>query len=106
MPEMTNEELRRFFREGPVQSLRIGGIVETGDTRYLGAVGLSLSQPLFSSILGFNFSGVLSDDARFWVQPVDEGLVAVFRQFESSKYQSTPEDLLAGWVPPEHALEL
>jgi hypothetical protein len=112
MPEMTPEELTRFFREAPLESLKIGGVVETEDTRYLGAVGLSLTQPLFSSILGFNFSGVLSDTARFWTQPLREdeegveGLAAIFRQFDSSKYQATPEDLPAGWVPPEDSLKL
>ncbi len=112
MPEMTPDELVRFFHEEPVEALKIDGLVETEDTRYLGAVGLSLKQPLFSSILGFNFSGVLSDSARFWVQPLREdvegrdGLAAIFRQFDSSKYQSTPEDLVAGWVPPERALQL
>ena len=35
---MTNDELVRFFREGPVESLKIYGFVETGDTRYLGSV--------------------------------------------------------------------
>ena len=112
MPEMTTEELARFFREGPVDSLRIEGIVSTEDTRYLGAVGLALHQPLFSSILGFNFSGILSNDSRFWGRPLrrsvegTDGLAAIFRQFDSSKYQDSPEDLLAGWVPPEDAAKL
>jgi hypothetical protein len=112
MGQMTSDELSRFFREGPVESLRIEGIVETEDTKYLGAVGLSLRQPLFSSILGFNFSGVLSDSARFWLQPISaasegrDGVAAIFRQFDSSKYQSSPEDLLAGWVRPEDAAKL
>jgi len=112
MPELTKDELERFFREGPVEPLRLDGILETEDARYLGAVGLSLRQPLFHGILGFNWSGVLSDSARFWTArapgAVDgqDALVAVFRQFESSKYQATPEDLLAGWVPADEAMRL
>src|SRR5262245_34295630 len=112
MPEITSESLAELFRTGPVESLRIERPVATADTRYLGAVGLSLTQPVFSSILGFPSGGMLSDDARFWVWPIRvavegrDGLAAIFRQFESSPYQSTPEDLIAGWVPPEDALRL
>src|SRR4051812_39041214 len=112
MGMMTSEELSRFFQQGPVNSLRIEGIKLTEDSRYLGAIGLSLRHPLFNSILGFNFSGVLSDSARFLVVPVSaavegkDGLVAVFRQFDASQYQSTPEELLAGWVPPDDAARL
>jgi hypothetical protein len=106
MPEMTPAELSRFFREGPVDPLRIQGIVETEDSRYLGAVGLHLTQPQFHGILGFNWSGILSDDARFYTVSTSEGLVAIFRQFDSSKYQSFPEDLLSGWVPHAEAAKL
>ena len=112
MPEMTSAELSRFFREGPVDALRIAGIVETDDSRYLGAIGLSRIHPLFHSILGFNFSGQLSDSARFWIAPLRaavegrDGSAAIFRDFDSSKYQSFPEDILSGWVPPEDAAKL
>jgi hypothetical protein len=112
MPEMTSQELVRQFMELPVESLRIQGIVETEDTRYLGAVGLSREQPIFSGILGFSWNGYLSDSARFYTLPLRasahgrDGVAAVFRQFDSSKYQATPEDLLAGWVPPEDAHKL
>jgi hypothetical protein len=105
MPELTTVELERFFREGAVEPLRIEKLVETEDSRYLGAVGLSLHHPLFNSILGFNWSGVLSDSARFYIVDAPgavDGMdvrVAVFRQFESSKYQAFPEDIIAGWVP-------
>jgi hypothetical protein len=111
MPEMTEAELVKLFH-GRVEWLKIEGLVETKDSRYLGGVGLSLKHPLFHSVLGFNFSGELSDDSRFWVQPLRaavegrDGLAAIFRQFDSSPYQSTPEDLIAGWVEPERAPEL
>ncbi len=61
---------------------------------------------------GFNFSGELSDSARFWLFPLRaahegrDGVAAIFRDFDSSKYQSFPEDLFAGWVPPEDAPKL
>lgn len=112
MGQLTQEVLSEFFREGSVQSLKLHGVLETEDAKYLGAVGLSLHRPLFHSILGFNFSGVLSDSARFYSVPVSaavegqDGLVAVFRQFDSSKYQAGPEDVLAGWVPLDAAESL
>lgn len=112
MPELTKDELERFFREGAVPALRIDGLVETEDARYLGAVGLARHQPLFHGILGFNWSGVLSDSARFYVVPAPDAVdgmdvrVAVFRQFDSSKYQAFPEDLIAGWVPVADAERL
>jgi hypothetical protein len=112
MSEMTSQELARFFREGPANALRIEGIVETGDARYLGAVGLSLRHPVFNETLGFPSGGFLSDDSRFFLWPIQQstegqdGVAAIFRQFESSKYQASPEDLLAGWVPPEDAPKL
>ena len=64
-----------------------------------------------SSIAGFNFSGELSDSARFFTVPVtrkvegQDGLVVLFRQFDSSQFQTFPEDLLAGWVPPEDEVQ-
>jgi hypothetical protein len=109
---MTPEELSKVFREGIADALRLTGIGETDDARYLGAVGLSRAQPVFRSILGFPWNGFLSDSARFFVVPIRaavegrDGVAAVFRQFDSSKYQSSPEDLLAGWVPPEDASKL
>jgi hypothetical protein len=112
MSAMTSEELSRFFREGPVDGMRIAGIVETDDSRYLGAVGLMRAQPLYRSISGFPMNGYISDSSRFYLWPSSEakegkaGLVAVFRNFDSSKYQDHPDDLLAGWVPPEDAAKL
>jgi hypothetical protein len=112
MGQLTAAELAKFFREGPVEPMRITGIVETADSRYLGAVGLQKQQPIFNSILGFSWSGILSDSARFYAQPVraavegHDGVVAIFRQFDSSKYQDHPEDILAGWVPPDEAARL
>jgi hypothetical protein len=109
MGMMTSDSLSSFFHEGFTETLHIKKIVETADSIYLGAVGLSRSQPLFHSILGFAFSGVLSDDAYFYLIPVKaevegrNGLAAVFRQFESSQYQDHPEDILAGWVAPKEA---
>jgi hypothetical protein len=99
MPQMTAEGLSRFFREGPVEPLRLTGIAENEDSRYLGAIGLHKLTPTFHSILGFNYSGQLNDAARFYSADSEPGVVAVFRQFESSKYQAFPEELIAGWVP-------
>ncbi len=89
MPELTREALVRFFSDGPVESLRLDGIVETDDARYR-----------------------LSDSARFWIHEARaavegrDGWVAVFRQFDHSKYQNSPEDLLAGWVGPDERARL
>jgi len=110
MPELTPERLVSFFADDESAAFRLdltNGLVETDDSRYLGAVGLARAIPQFHSIHGFNFSGILSDSARFYVVPVTravegrDGAVIVFRQFDRSKYQDFPEDLIAGWGPPE-----
>lgn len=110
MPELTPEHPVNFFASSVSAALQLdltNGLVETADSRYLGAIGLSRKWPLFHSILGFNFSGTLPDSARFYLVPVTravegrDGVVAVFRQFDRSKYQDFPEDLIAGWGSSE-----
>jgi len=109
MGTATNETLVTFLRSPDAGPLQLKGIRETADSVYLGAVGLSLKEPLFHSILGFNFSGRLSPDAAFRVEAVTgpdselTALVAVFRQFESSRFQDFPEDIVMGWVPTSAA---
>ena len=101
MSAMTAEELARFFREGPFNSVRIEGITETDDTRYLGAVGLMRNQPIFRSILGFPFNGALSDTARFYLWPLKESVeghsgVAVI--FETSSIRSATRSPRICWL--------
>jgi hypothetical protein len=109
MGQLTEEVLRQFFADPASRALHIERLTETEDSRYLGAIGLSRRQPLFHSILGFNFSGVLSDSARFYLVPTraevegKDAVVVVFRQFDRSRYQDSPEDLVAGWGTAEEA---
>lgn len=107
MGELTPEALRAFLTDPAAEASRIAQVVETEDSRYLGAVGLSRVHPLFHCILGFSFSGAISESARFRLvraTAAGEGrdaVVVVFRQFERSRYQDAPEDLVAGWAPPD-----
>ncbi|MCC6997170.1 MAG: hypothetical protein IT370_21325 [Deltaproteobacteria bacterium] len=106
MPEATDATLTSLAEHGPIESLRIEAVRETADARYLGVVGVSLLHPIFHVIDGFPFSGELSPDSRYMLRklsrPGHETMVFVlFRQFDSSRYSASPEDLVAGWVPLE-----
>ncbi len=109
---VTPATIAEIFGSGIAESLRLTGIVEDEDARYLGAVGLMKRQPVFRGILGFPWNGILSDDSRFLVRPMvkssegRDGVALIFRQFDSSKYQASPEELFAGWVPSEQAAQL
>lgn len=103
MPEATNETLARLIEDGTIESYRIEGPRYTADSSYLGVVGISDHHSIFHAA---DFSGQLSPDSRFLLKkvqrPGDETRVFVlFRQFDSSPYQGSPEDLVAGWVPAE-----
>jgi hypothetical protein len=106
MPEATDEVLTKLVEEGPFQSYRLTGLRDTADARYLGVVGISSFQPIFHAGDLFPFSGELSPDSRYEIRVLrragEPSLVfVVFRQFDSSRYQAFPEDLVAGWVPAE-----
>lgn len=108
MPEATAEELRRLVDVGPFDAYRLTGPRDTADARYLGVVGISLVNPMFRSMAGFPFNGTFSPESRFELRdvqhPVHGHLVfVVFRQFERSRFQAFPEDLVAGWVPGAEA---
>ncbi len=105
MAEATDESLTDFLENGPVNAYQLKGIVDTGNAHYLGAIGLSKKFSVFHCMDGFAFSGELSPDSRFVLRNVARGgnsldvVVALFRQFDRSKYSEVPEDLIAGWVP-------
>jgi|GEM_PF-1767417 len=104
MATATTEMFFSFLQGPDAGPLELKGIRETVDSIYLGAVGLSLEQPLFHSSLGFNFSGRISPDAGFRVETITHPqsgrvrLVAVFQQFKTSPFQDFPEDIVMGWV--------
>ena len=106
MPEATDATLTSLVEHGPIKSLRIEAVRETADSRYLGVVGVSFLHPIFHVIDHFPFSGELSPDSRYILRKLsrpghETKVFVLFRQFDSSKYQSSPEDIVAGWVPPE-----
>ena len=70
---VTPTTIAEIFGSGIAESLRLTGIVEDEDARYLGAVGLMKRQPVFRGILGFPWNGILSDDSRFLVRPMVKG---------------------------------
>lgn len=108
----TKKTLLEFLHHRDANILKLQGIQQTDDSIYLGAVGLSLLRPVFHIIMGFACSGGLSPDAAFrvetvtWPDPAHTALVVVFRQFESSVYEDTPEDIIVGWVPATEADDL
>lgn len=104
MPEATKQVLEKLVAEGPIEAYRIEAPLDTADSRYVGVVGVSNFHPTFHVSDGVPFSGRLSADSRFHVVrlegPGNAGRVfVVFRQFETSPDQVTPEDIVAGWVP-------
>lgn len=104
MAEATDATLTSLAENGPIKSLRIEAVRETADSRYLGVVGISLLHPIFHVIDGFPFSGELSPDSRYMLRKLtrpghDTMVFVLFRQFDSSRYSASPEDLVAGWVP-------
>jgi hypothetical protein len=108
MPEATDEVLTKLVEDGPFQSYRIEGPQDTHDARYLGVVGVANSHATFHVSDHFSFAGKLSPDSRFEIRnlrrPGHPSFVfVVFRQFDSSRFQASPEDIIAGWVPEDEA---
>jgi hypothetical protein len=95
MPEVTDDVLATFSED---EIFRISGIRYASDSRYLGAAGVSDNHPIFHA---GGLSGELSPDSRFMLKKRASRVFVVFRQFDSSRYQAVPEDLVAGWVPAE-----
>lgn len=95
--------LKSFLESADGRALELSRLVETADSLYLGALGLDRKHPLFHSIRGFGFSGELSNDASFRLEPTfhpgrgEIVHVAIFRQFDASPYQDHPEDIILGW---------
>ncbi|TNE88448.1 MAG: hypothetical protein EP330_13805 [Deltaproteobacteria bacterium] len=94
-------KLAAFFAEEPAAAFVIEGIRETEDSRYLGQVGLHKRDPVFR----FAYWMGLCPDTHFRLEPFSaeevgfDGIAVVLHQFTASKYQDSPEELLAGWVP-------
>lgn len=108
MPEATDAVLIELVENGPFESYRITGLVDTADSRYLGVVGVANSHATFHVSDHFPFAGKLSPDSRFEIRALERTghpsiVFVVFRQFDRSHYQAFPEDLVAGWVPEDEA---
>lgn len=94
-------KLTRFFTKEPAAAFLIEGTAETGDSHYLGQIGIHKRNDTFR--MGYFFK--LSESSRFWMLPMSDedvgfdGLAILFRQFDSSRFQEEPQDYLAGWVP-------
>lgn len=108
MPEATDAVLITLVEAGPFRAYRIDGPRDSADARYLGVVGLADSHATFHVIDHFPFAGTLSPDSRFEIRNLRRSghptiVFVVFRQFDSSRFQASPEDIVAGWVPEDEA---
>ena len=105
MGQITDETLHEFFKREPPGAFLIQGISETTDARYLGQVGLHNSDP----VCRFGYWFKLHDQARFYTRAYSNesagiaGVVIVFRQFDRSRLEDEPSEMVAGWVTAEHA---
>ena len=105
MAAITDETLHTFFQREPKNAFRIEGISHTSDARYLGQLGLHNSDP----VCRFGFWFQLHDQARIYTRSFSsseagvDGVVLIFRQFDRSRLEDEPSEMLAGWVTAEHA---
>ena len=100
MAAITDDILHKFFEKEPKNAFRIEEISYTTDARYLGQIGLHNSDP----VCRFGFWFKLHDQARIYTRAFSsseaevDGLVVIFRQFDRSRFQDEPSEMLAGWV--------
>jgi hypothetical protein len=100
-----DKESMAHVHSPPVKWPRIEGVSHTSDARYLGQLGLHNSDP----VCRFGFWFQLHDQARIYTRSFSsseagvDGVVLIFRQFDRSRFEDEPSEMLAGWVSSEKA---
>lgn len=105
MSNLSDDVIKSLLRTFPWP---LSGVEETKTDWALGFVTISKRHPYF----GRGYGGTLGPTSRFrkqWFEAADtqfRGWLVIFRAFDKGTATGDPEDVFAGWAPPEQELEV